>query len=118
MHPADDGALNTEEKIWDLTMTINLKGVWWGCKYAIEAMRKNPGGSRGSIINTASFVAIMGAATPQLACESALLEWERDARADFVILCCRHRIEGALRRIVWTRFRFDLKSRPRVLFSP
>jgi NAD(P)-dependent dehydrogenase (short-subunit alcohol dehydrogenase family) len=69
MHPADDGALNTEEKIWDLTMTINLKGVWWGCKYAIEAMRKNPGGSKGSIINTASFVAIMGAATPQLACE-------------------------------------------------
>jgi NAD(P)-dependent dehydrogenase (short-subunit alcohol dehydrogenase family) len=67
MHPADDNALNTEEKIWDLTMTINLKGVWWGCKYAIEAMRKNPGGSTGSIINTASFVALMGAATPQLA---------------------------------------------------
>ncbi len=44
-----------------------MKGVWWGCKYAIEAMRKNPGGSKGSIINTASFVAIMGAATPQLA---------------------------------------------------
>ncbi|KAK4057836.1 hypothetical protein OIO90_001055 [Microbotryomycetes sp. JL221] len=67
MHPEDDNALNTDEKIWDLTMTINLKGVWWGCKYAIEAMRKNPGGSKGSIINTASFVAIMGAATPQLA---------------------------------------------------
>ncbi|KDE09127.1 glucose 1-dehydrogenase [Microbotryum lychnidis-dioicae p1A1 Lamole] len=68
MHPADDHALNTEERIWDLTMTINLKGVWWGCKYAIEAMRKNPGGSKGSIINTASFVALMGAATPQIAC--------------------------------------------------
>ncbi|KAM0788885.1 hypothetical protein ACM66B_002969 [Microbotryomycetes sp. NB124-2] len=67
MHPEDDNALNTEERIWDLTMNINLKGVWWGCKYAIEAMRKNPGGSKGSIINTASFVAIMGAATPQLA---------------------------------------------------
>ncbi|GAA6059783.1 hypothetical protein JCM10212_003678 [Sporobolomyces blumeae] len=67
MHPADDNALNTEERIWDLTMTINVKGVWWGCKYAIEAMRKNPGGSSGSIINTASFVALMGAATPQLA---------------------------------------------------
>ena len=69
MHPADDNAINTEEKIWDLTMTINLKGVWWGCREAIKAMRKNPGGSQGSIINTASFVAIMGAATPQLACE-------------------------------------------------
>ncbi|KAI9574495.1 hypothetical protein HD554DRAFT_2201506 [Boletus coccyginus] len=60
-------------RIWDLTMSINAKGVWWGCKYAILAMRQNPvdesKGLRagGSIINTASFVAIMGAATPQLA---------------------------------------------------
>ncbi|KPV77554.1 uncharacterized protein RHOBADRAFT_24071 [Rhodotorula graminis WP1] len=67
MHPADDNALTTEERIWDLTMNSNLKGVWWGCKYAIEAMRKNPDGSKGSIINTASFVAVLGAATPQLA---------------------------------------------------
>jgi len=73
MHPADDNALNTEEKIWDLTMQINVKGVWWGCKYAILAMRENRSDPEkgltqgGSIINTASFVAIMGAATPQLA---------------------------------------------------
>ena len=65
MHPADDNALNTEERIWDLTMAINLKGVWWGCKYAIPYLRKNPG--QASIINTASFVALRGAATPQLA---------------------------------------------------
>jgi NAD(P)-dependent dehydrogenase (short-subunit alcohol dehydrogenase family) len=49
-------------------MDINVKGVWFGCKYAILAMRKCGGGS---IINTASFVAIMGAATPQLACKLA-----------------------------------------------
>jgi NAD(P)-dependent dehydrogenase (short-subunit alcohol dehydrogenase family) len=73
MHPDDDNALNTEEKIWDLTMSINLKGVWWGCKYAIIALRENPTDEAkglhtgGSIINTASFVALMGAATPQLA---------------------------------------------------
>ncbi|KAI5832922.1 NAD(P)-binding protein [Schizophyllum commune Tattone D] len=73
MHPEDDNALNTEERIWDLTMDINLKGVWWGCKYAILAMRQNPTDAAkgltvgGSIINTASFVALMGAATPQLA---------------------------------------------------
>ncbi|KAJ3842512.1 hypothetical protein EV361DRAFT_944309 [Lentinula raphanica] len=73
MHPEDDNALNTEERIWDLTMQINLKGVWWGCKYAILAMRQNPTDASkglhtgGSIINTASFVALMGAATPQLA---------------------------------------------------
>ncbi|KAI0773398.1 short-chain dehydrogenase [Irpex lacteus] len=73
MHPADDNALNTEERIWDLTMNVNLKGVWWGSKHAILAMRNNPADpskglhTGGSIINTASFVAIMGAATPQLA---------------------------------------------------
>ncbi|KAF8224806.1 NAD(P)-binding protein [Tricholoma matsutake] len=73
MHPEDDNALNTEERIWDLTMQINLKGVWWGCKYAIAAMRQNPVDEAkglhtgGSIINTASFVAVLGAATPQLA---------------------------------------------------
>ncbi|CDO74547.1 hypothetical protein BN946_scf184632.g4 [Trametes cinnabarina] len=77
MHPEDDNALNTEERIWDLTMQINVKGVWWGCKYAILAMRKNPDDparglhTGGSIINTASFVALMGAATPQLACASS-----------------------------------------------
>lgn len=37
MHPADDNAITTEEKIWDLTNTINVKGVWWGCKHAIIA---------------------------------------------------------------------------------
>ncbi|TFK43242.1 hypothetical protein BDQ12DRAFT_731288 [Crucibulum laeve] len=73
MHPEDDNALNTEERIWDLTMQINLKGVWWGSKYAILAMRENLTDEAkglhvgGSIINTASFVALMGAATPQLA---------------------------------------------------
>lgn len=45
MHPADDNAETTEEKIWDLTMTINVKGVWWGCKYAIPAIRRAGGGS-------------------------------------------------------------------------
>ncbi|KAJ8653404.1 hypothetical protein O0I10_010950 [Lichtheimia ornata] len=64
MHPEDDNALTTQERIWDLTMDINVKGVWFGCKHAILAMRESGGGS---IINTASFVALMGAATPQLA---------------------------------------------------
>ena len=64
MHPKDDDAMSTAEDIWDLTMNINLKGVWLGCKYAIPAMRRAGGGS---IINTASFVAVMGAATPQIA---------------------------------------------------
>jgi NAD(P)-dependent dehydrogenase (short-subunit alcohol dehydrogenase family) len=64
MHPNDDNAMTTEENVWDLTMNINVKGVWYGCKYGIPALRRAGGGS---IINTASFVALMGAATPQLA---------------------------------------------------
>jgi NAD(P)-dependent dehydrogenase (short-subunit alcohol dehydrogenase family) len=64
MHSADDDATKTSEEVWDLTMDINAKGVFLGCKYGIPALRRAGGGS---IINTASFVAVMGAATPQVA---------------------------------------------------
>jgi NAD(P)-dependent dehydrogenase (short-subunit alcohol dehydrogenase family) len=64
MHSDDNGATDTEEKIWDLTMNVNAKGVFLGCKYGIPALRRAGGGS---IINTASFVAILGAATSQIA---------------------------------------------------
>jgi NAD(P)-dependent dehydrogenase (short-subunit alcohol dehydrogenase family) len=64
MHSQDDDAINTSEEVWDLTMAINLKGVFLGCKFGIPALRRAGGGS---IINTASIVALMGAATPQLA---------------------------------------------------
>ncbi|MEZ4870238.1 MAG: glucose 1-dehydrogenase [Caldilineaceae bacterium] len=64
MRHDDDDAVNTEEAVWDITMAVNLKGVYLGCKYGIPALRRAGGGS---IINTASFVALIGAATPQLA---------------------------------------------------
>ena len=64
MHGDDGNAMQTTEAIWDLTMDINLKGVFLGCKYGIPALLRNGGGT---VINTASFVAMMGAATPQLA---------------------------------------------------
>ena len=64
MHSDDDNAMTTSEAVWDLTMSINLKGVFLGCKYGIPALQRDGGGS---IINTASFVALVGAATPQLA---------------------------------------------------
>ena len=64
MHSQDDDAVNTPEEIWELTMAVNLKGVFLGCKYGIPALRRAGGGS---VINTASFVAILGAATPQIA---------------------------------------------------
>lgn len=64
MHARDDDALATDEAVWDLTMNVNAKGVFLGCKYGIPALRRAGGGS---IINTASFVAVLGAATPQVA---------------------------------------------------
>ncbi|KAJ5299203.1 oxidoreductase [Penicillium atrosanguineum] len=66
MHADDADAIATPEKIWDLTQNINVKGVWFGCKYAVESFRRN-GKVKGSVINTASMVALVGAATPQLA---------------------------------------------------
>src|SRR5207237_3263527 len=64
MHAKDDDAISTDESVWDLTMDINAKGVFLGCKYGIPALKRAGGGS---IINTASFVARLGAATPQVA---------------------------------------------------
>jgi NAD(P)-dependent dehydrogenase (short-subunit alcohol dehydrogenase family) len=64
MHGRDDDAVNTGEDVWDLTMAVNVKGVYLGCKFGVPALRRAGGGS---IINTASFVALLGAATPQLA---------------------------------------------------
>ena len=64
MHSSDDDAASTEEEIWDITMNVNAKGVFLGCKYGIPAIKRAGGGS---IINTASFVALLGAATPQVA---------------------------------------------------
>lgn len=66
MHANDGNAIDTSEETWDLTMSINTKGVFYCCKYGIPALRRAGGGS---IINTASFVARMGAATSQVACK-------------------------------------------------
>jgi NAD(P)-dependent dehydrogenase (short-subunit alcohol dehydrogenase family) len=63
-HPDDGSVLDTDEAIWDLTMNVNLKGVFLGCKYGLPALLRAGGGS---IINTASFVAVLGAATSQVA---------------------------------------------------
>ena len=60
----DADAISTDNVVWDRTMNINVKGVFWGCKYGIPALLRSGGGS---VINTASFVAKLGAATPQLA---------------------------------------------------
>jgi NAD(P)-dependent dehydrogenase (short-subunit alcohol dehydrogenase family) len=64
MHANDDDAVNTSEHVWDTTMDINAKGVFLGCKYGIPALQRAGGGS---VINTASLVAIMGSAAAQVA---------------------------------------------------
>ncbi|HUS23477.1 MAG TPA: glucose 1-dehydrogenase [Candidatus Binatia bacterium] len=64
MDSRDDDAVSTDEAVWDFTMNVNLKSVFLGCKYGIPAMKKSGGGS---IINTASIVALVGSAAPQIA---------------------------------------------------
>ena len=64
MLPGDDDAITTSDAVIDRTLAINVKGVIHGCRHGIPALRRAGGGS---IINTASFVASVGAATPQIA---------------------------------------------------
>jgi NAD(P)-dependent dehydrogenase (short-subunit alcohol dehydrogenase family) len=61
---ADADPVTTPEDVWDQVMDVNLKGVFLGCKHGIPALLRAWGGS---IVNTASFVAVMGAATAQIA---------------------------------------------------
>ena len=82
-HPDDDSVTNTSEEIWDMVIDVNLKGVFLGCKYAIPALLRAGGGS---IINTASFVAIMGAAAPQIAytaSKGGVLSMTREIAVEF-----------------------------------
>ena len=80
--PGDDDTPEvTTTDTWDFTFDVNVKGVFLCCKYAIPAMRASGGGS---IVNVASFVAHMGAATPQIAYTSskgAVLSMTREIAA-------------------------------------
>jgi NAD(P)-dependent dehydrogenase (short-subunit alcohol dehydrogenase family) len=60
----DDGPVTTPLETYQQTMDINVKGVLLGCRHGIPALLESGGGS---IVNVASFVAHMGAATPQIA---------------------------------------------------
>ena len=61
---ADGSVVETDEATFDRVIAVNLKGVFFGCKYGVPALLRAGGGS---IINTASFVAVMGSATAQSA---------------------------------------------------
>lgn len=62
--PDDDSILETGLDAWERVLRVNTTSVYLCCKYVIPHMRRQ---GRGSIINTASFVALMGAATSQIA---------------------------------------------------
>ena len=80
----DDGSVDsTDEAIWDLTLAVNVKGVAFGCKYGVPAMIAGGGGS---IINVASFVAWLGAATSQTAytaSKGAVLAMTREIAVEY-----------------------------------
>jgi NAD(P)-dependent dehydrogenase (short-subunit alcohol dehydrogenase family) len=61
---ADGSVLETDEATFDRVIAVNLKGVFFGCKYGVPALLRAGGGA---IVNTASFVAVMGSATAQSA---------------------------------------------------
>jgi len=82
--PGEDGSVHlTSEEVWDKVLAVNVKGVAFGCKYGIPAMLGSGGGS---IINVASFVAWIGAATSQTAYTSskgAVLSMTREIAVEY-----------------------------------
>jgi NAD(P)-dependent dehydrogenase (short-subunit alcohol dehydrogenase family) len=83
MPEADHSVVDTEVAVWDQVMAVNVRGVFLGCKYAIPAMEA---GGSGSIINIASFVAILGCSVPQdayTASKGALLSLTRSLAVQF-----------------------------------
>ena len=82
----DDSVLITELDAWQRVQDANLKSVFLCCKYGISALLENDGPSRGSVINTASFVAVMGAATSQIsytASKGGVLAMSREMGVEF-----------------------------------
>jgi NAD(P)-dependent dehydrogenase (short-subunit alcohol dehydrogenase family) len=82
--PLDDGSItDADGSIWDAVFSVNVKGVAFGCKYGIPAMIDSGGGS---VINVASFVAWLGAATSQTAytaSKGAVLAMTREIAVEY-----------------------------------
>ena len=82
--PADDDSiLETEEDAWDRVQAVNTKGVYLCCRYGIPYLLDRGGGS---VINVASFVALVGAATSQIsytASKGAVLSLSRELGVQF-----------------------------------
>jgi NAD(P)-dependent dehydrogenase (short-subunit alcohol dehydrogenase family) len=83
MPEADHSVIDTDVATWDQVMAVNVRGVFLGCKHAIPTMIAGGGGS---IINIASFVAILGCSVPQdayTASKGAVLSLTRSLAVQF-----------------------------------
>jgi NAD(P)-dependent dehydrogenase (short-subunit alcohol dehydrogenase family) len=82
--PNDDASvLDTSVEAWERVQAVNTKGVFLCCKHGIPHLRQRGGGS---VINVASFVAILGAATSQIsytASKGAVLSMTRELAVQF-----------------------------------
>jgi NAD(P)-dependent dehydrogenase (short-subunit alcohol dehydrogenase family) len=85
--PNDDGSvLETTLEAWERVQMVNLRSVFLCCKHGIPHLLENDGPARGSVINTASFVAVMGAATSQIsytASKGGVLALSRELGVEF-----------------------------------
>lgn len=85
--PNDDGSvLETTLEAWERVQGANLRSVFLCCKHGIPHLLENEGPARGSVINTASFVAVMGAATSQIsytASKGGVLALSRELGVEF-----------------------------------
>jgi NAD(P)-dependent dehydrogenase (short-subunit alcohol dehydrogenase family) len=83
MPQADHSVIDTSVEDWDRVMAVNVRGVFLGCKYAIPKMVEQ---GSGSIINIASFVALIGCSNPQdayTASKGAVLSLTRSLAVQF-----------------------------------
>jgi NAD(P)-dependent dehydrogenase (short-subunit alcohol dehydrogenase family) len=83
MPPDDSSVLDTKADTWHKVLDVNLTGVWLCCKHGIPHLLERGGGS---VINVASFVAILGAATSQVsytASKGAVLSMSRELAVEF-----------------------------------
>ena len=81
--PEDDSILSTSLDAWRRVQDVNLTSVYLCCKYVIPYMQRQ---GKGSIINTASFVAVLGAATSQIsytASKGGVLSMSRELGVQF-----------------------------------
>jgi NAD(P)-dependent dehydrogenase (short-subunit alcohol dehydrogenase family) len=87
INPNDDtSVVETPLEAWQRVQDVNVRSVFLCCKHGIPYLLRNEGPNRGSVINTASFVAVLGAAVSQIsytASKGAVLSMSRELGVEF-----------------------------------